>query len=169
MNGSVFYFVAALVLMAANSKAHAQGIIGLFEDAASTPVSAARGLTETTVQAATRGADATASAGREAVYLTGDGTEFAYKHHPGARLGRKVGVLPQGKLGLLPSNDDLEPAPEAQPPETSNKEEGLDKTKSADTNRAESGSAQSVSRPRRAVRPRRSRSFVSRLFRFARR
>lgn len=40
----------------------------------------------------------------EAVYVTGDAVEFGYRVHPGARVGRRLGLLPSGKLGLLPSH-----------------------------------------------------------------
>lgn len=43
-------------------------------------------------------------AAEEAVYLTGDAVEFGYRVHPGARVGRYFGLLPSGKLGLLPSH-----------------------------------------------------------------
>ena len=41
---------------------------------------------------------------KEGLLTTGDVVELGYRVHPGARLGRKAGLLPPGKLGLIPSH-----------------------------------------------------------------
>ena len=40
----------------------------------------------------------------EVIYTTGDVVEFGYRIHPGAYIGRRLGLLKKGKLGLLPSH-----------------------------------------------------------------
>lgn len=51
------------------------------------------GLVETTSKALEAG-----------LLAVGDLVEFGYRLHPGARLARKTGILPPGKLGILPSH-----------------------------------------------------------------
>ena len=88
------FFAAASLFLAisfvTSSNARAQDLFSSLGDLAG-------GVVDDTLRSAGQGAE-------EVVFVAGDASELVYEFHPGARIGRSVGLLPQGQLRALPSH-----------------------------------------------------------------
>lgn len=84
----------------------ADGQDGLLGRIAAAPFAVADGALRGTAGAVGGVADLAGQTAEEAAYVSGDAVEFVYRVHPVPRVGRFVGLLPEGKLGLLPSHDE---------------------------------------------------------------